>query len=283
MPLHLVSIHRYVVKSCRGEDLAEAVVEPWGLAGDRRWMVVGPDGRFVTARQAHALLTVRPTDTETGLTLEAPGVDPIDVARPDPAVQTPVGIWKSELTAAEAPEAAGWLSALLGLPVRLVYLDDPTRRPTSPAFSRPGDRVSFADGYPLLLTTNASLAALNTAIAEAGGPPVGMHRFRPNVVVDGDLPWAEDTWRRVRIGEAVFRAVKGCARCVMTTLEPDHDTGDVAGGKDPIRTLARTRRFGSEVWFGINLVPDTPGVVIRRGDPVEILDSDTAAIAPLGA
>lgn len=281
--MQLTSIHRYPVKSCRGEDLDSAEVEPWGLAGDRRWMVVDPEGRVITAREAHRLLTIHPVITDTGLRLTSPGAATLEVDTPDPDEQTPVQIWKSSLTAAVATSSGAWLSEVLDRPARLVYLDDPTRRPTSASYSHPDDRVSFADGYPLLITTQASLAALNTALAEGGAAPIGMHRFRPNVVVDGAVPWAEDDWRRVRVGEATFRAVKGCARCVMTTLEPDHSTGEVARGKDPIRTLARIRRFGGETWFGVNLIPDTPGTTIRSGDEVEVLEAVAPGGGPVGA
>lgn len=260
-------------------------------------MVVDQDGLQVTARTDHSLLTVGPTITPGGLRLEAPGADALEVAIPDPASQTPVQAWSSHLTAAVASAAAAdWLTELLHRPVRLVHLDDPTRRPTSPEFSEPTDRVSFADGYPLLATTTASLAALNQAITTQpvspsakhpdpgrGQAAVPMHRFRPSIVIDGGTAWAEDDWRLIRIGEATFRAVKGCARCVMTTLEPDHGTGDIARGHEPTRTLARLRKFGSGIWFGVNLIPDSPGATIRAGDPVEILRAVEPGGGPLGA
>lgn len=283
----LTAIARYLVKSCRGETLTEAVVEPWGLVGDRRWMLVGPEGKFVTARTDPSLVLVRPTSTDEGLVISAPAMADLVVPFPDPAAQTPVTVWSSTLTAAWAGRAAqDWFTELLGRPVRLVYLDDPTRRSADPQYAADADRVSFADGYPLLLTTEASLAALNERIAErAMGPLASMARFRPNVVVSGTSPWEEDDWRRVRIGSVQFRAVKGCARCVLTTVDPD----TAAKGKEPIASLATLRRFDSGVWFGINLVPDlaadamagSPPPRIRVGDPVEILDSVPVGAGPL--
>jgi hypothetical protein len=183
-------------------------------------------------------------------------------------------VWESDLVAAPAgDEAAAWLSEVIGEPVRLVYLDDPTRRPANPAYSRDTDRVSFADGYPLLLTSEESLGALNDWIAEgtkAAEGPVPMRRFRPSVVVSGAPAWAEDGWRRLRIGPVAFRAVKGCDRCVMTTVDPD----TAAKGHEPLFALARHRRWDNKVWFGVNLIPDTPdpGARIRPGDPVEVLE-----------
>lgn len=280
MPV-LTEINRFPVKSCRGETVDRAVVEPWGLAGDRRWMLVDEDGEVITAREANRLVLVDPAITADGLRLTAPDLPPLDVPTPHPADQVPVSIWGSRLTAAAAgPEADAWFSKAAGLPARLVHLDDPTRRPTSPDFSEPGDRVSLADGYPLLVATEESLAALNdvvVAAAPTGREPLPMTRFRPNFVVSGVEPWAEDDWRRVRIGEAVFRAVKGCARCVLTTIDPD--TADRE--KEPIASLAKIRRWDGATWFGVNLVPDTPGATIRVGDEVEVLDAVPPGEGPI--
>lgn len=269
----LSSIHRFPVKSCRGESVDAAVVEPWGLAGDRRWMVVDEDGEVVTAREVNSLVLVDAELTDDGLALTAPGLTPITVRTPEPAVQVPVSLWRSRITAAPAgPEADAWFTAALGRPARLVHLDDPTRRPTSPDFGEPGDRVSFADGYPLLVATEASLAALNDVVVErsqGAHPPLPMTRFRPNIVIAGTEAWAEDDWRRIRVGDAVFRAVKGCARCVITTIDPDTAERE----KEPVASLARIRRWDGATWFGVNLVPDTPGVEIRVGDEVEVLEA----------
>lgn len=280
--MRLTSLHRHPLKSGSIEDLDEATVEPWGLVGDRRWMVVDAEGVFLTAREERRLLAVDAALTPTGLRLRAPGRPTLDVPVPDPAAQVPVRIWSSLLTAAEAPDVSAWLADALGREARLVHLDDPSRRAVNPARGEPADRVSLADGYPMLVATEASLAALNEAIAAGGGDPVPMRRFRPNLVVDGDAPWTEDDWRRIRVGDAVFRAVKGCARCVITTLEPQR-SGEVAGGKEPIRTLARIRRFGGAVWFGVNLIPDTPGATIRVGDEVEVLETAEPGAGPVGA
>lgn len=277
----LTAIHRYPVKSCRGEALDTAVVEPQGLAGDRRWMLVDADGKAVTAREVNRLVLVDPELTDTGLRLSAPGAAPLDVATPDPAGQVPVELWASRFTAAPAgPAADAWFSATLGVDVRLVHLDDPLRRPTSPDFSEPDDRVSMADGYPLLVATEESLAALNDQVlasSATGRDLLPMSRFRPNVVVDGFEPWTEDDWRVLRIGDAVFRAVKGCARCVLTTIDPDSGERE----SEPIRSLARLRRYDGKTWFGVNLVPDTPGAVIRVGDEVEVLEAVEPGSGPV--
>lgn len=278
--MQLTEIRRYPVKSCRGESVAEAVVEPWGLAGDRRWMLVDPDGTAITAREVNALVLVRPKLTPAGLRIRAEGRDDLEVAEPSGA-RVPVTLFGSSIEATPAADDAhAWLSALLGRDTRLVWLDDPTRRATSPDFSVAGDRVSFADGFPLLVTTEESLAALNDdlmARTQGAQEPVAMTRFRPNVVVAGAAAWAEDDWRRIRIGDAVFRAVKGCARCVLTTVDPD----TAERGHEPVATLARIRRWDSATWFGVNLVPDEAGATIRVGDPVEVLAGVAAGGGPI--
>lgn len=271
MPLVVSSLARYPVKSCRGEQLREAVVEPWGLAGDRRWMITDPEGVFATARTLPRLVLIHPVLDEGGVTLHAPGAEPLRVPFPEREGLEDVVVWRSSLKARSAGEAAAaWLTELMGTELRLVHLDDPTRRPVDPEFGEPGDRVSFADGYPLLLTADASLDALNDWIAEganAAEGPVPMTRFRPNVVVSGTAAWAEDDWSVLRIGGARFRAVKPCGRCVLTTVDPD--AGEK--GREPLATLARHRRVGKAIVFGTNLVPDEPGAVLRVGDAVEPL------------
>ncbi|HUA31462.1 MAG TPA: MOSC N-terminal beta barrel domain-containing protein [Streptosporangiaceae bacterium] len=283
MSLVLSDLYRYPVKSCRGQQLADAAVEPWGLAGDRRWMVVDAGGEVVTARERPRLVLVTPHLRDGGLLLTGPGRPDLTVPVPSGGELIPVTVWDSKLLAAPAgPAADAWFSEVIGERARLVYLDDTTRRPTDPAYSRPGDLVSFADGYPLLLTTESSLADLNQNIAagpRASEGPLPMMRFRPSVVIAGAAPWDEDGWRLLRIGGVPFRAVKGCARCVLTMIDPD----TAISGKEPIATLARIRRWDGGTWFGVNLIPDLPGgdASIRVGDPVEVLERDDIFDGPL--
>jgi hypothetical protein len=238
-------------------------------------MVVDETGHMVTARQHPRLVLVTPALNGGGhITLAGPDLPDLTVPVPSGAGLVPVRVWQSDLVAAPAEDKAGaWLTELIGEPVRLVYLDDPARRAPDPAYSEAGDLVSFADGYPLLLTSEESLNALNGWIAEgskAAEGPVPMRRFRPNVVVSGAPAWAEDGWRRLRIGPVTFRNVKGCGRCVLTTIDPD----TAATGHEPLFALGRHRRWDGKVWFGVNLIPETPlgAAVIRRGDPVQILE-----------
>ncbi|MFI6496410.1 MOSC domain-containing protein [Nonomuraea typhae] len=267
------ALHIYPIKSTQGHDLDSAEVEPWGLAGDRRYLVVDAGGTMLTAREFPKLLSCRAEIAGGALTLTGPHAAPL-LVRPAATLST-VTVWRTDVDLRDCgDEAATWLSALIEHPVRLKWLDDPTRRPVNPDHGRPEDRVSLADGYPLLLASTSSLARLNDWIAEDavehGEDPPGplpMRRFRPNVVVDGVAePFAEDEWKRVRIGALDFRVSRGCSRCVLTTI--DHST--YTKGKEPIRTLARHRRWDGKTWFGVLLIPDTTGRV-AVGDPVVAL------------
>ncbi|MFF2847816.1 MOSC domain-containing protein [Streptomyces sp. NPDC058001] len=269
----LASIHVYPVKAAQGHALRAAVVEPWGLAGDRRWMLIDASAKAITQRPHPRLaLTAVEALPDGGVRLSAPGREPLTVAVPDPPGTTVVDIWKDKVEAVPADEAAHvWCSEWLDTDARLVHMADPAMsRPIDPAHARAGETVSFADGYPLLLTTRSSLDALNSLIAQgdhADEGPLPMDRFRPNVVVEGSPPWAEDDWTRVAVGDLTFRVAKRCGRCVVTTT----DQRTAERGKEPLRTLARHRRFGDQLVFGQNLVPETTGV-LRVGDPVTILE-----------
>jgi uncharacterized protein YcbX len=250
------------------------VVEPWGLAGDRRWALIDESGRVVTQRERPRLaLAAAELLPGGGIRVSAADLEPLTVAVPE-AVGTRTAKWSGEKieTVPAAPEAHEWFSAYLGEDVTLVHLDDPaTRRPLDdPSYEGSGRTVSLADAYPLLLTTLASLDALNSLIARGDHSdegPLPMNRFRPNIVVAGTEAWAEDAWKRIAVGEVTFRVAKMCGRCVVTTT--DQETAE--RGKEPLRTLGRHRRFGSQLAFGQNLVPETTGTV-RVGDPVTLLE-----------
>jgi uncharacterized protein YcbX len=268
----LHSIHVHPVKAFRGQSLRKSEVEPWGLAGDRRWVLIDDGGKVVTQREQPLLaLAAAETLSGGGLRLSAEGREPLSVPVPDPVGTTTVEIFGDKVEAVLAgPAAHDWCSGYLGTDVRLAHMDDPaSRRPVDPDFALPGETVSFADGYPLLVTTLGSLDALNSLIARgdhAEEGPLPMNRFRPNVVVSGTEAWAEDGWSRISIGEVTFRVTKMCGRCVVTTT----DQSTARRGKEPLRTLARHRRFAGKLMFGQNLVPESRGSV-RVGDPVTVL------------
>ncbi|MGW2915600.1 MOSC domain-containing protein [Streptomyces asoensis] len=268
----LLSIHVHPVKAFRGQSPRRAVVEPWGLAGDRRWALIDDGGKVVTQRQRPRLaLAAAELLPGGGLRLSAPGLEPLTVAVPDPVGTVSMEIFRDKVEGVLADDAAhAWCSAHVGADVRLVHMDDPAvRRPVDPEYARPGETVAFADGYPLLVTTTASLDALNSLIARDGHTaegPLPMNRFRPNLVVAGTTPWAEDGWSRIAVGEVEFRVAKPCGRCVVTTI----DQGTAARGKEPLYTLGRHRRLGGKLVFGQNLVPLRRGTV-EVGDPVRVI------------
>jgi uncharacterized protein YcbX len=271
--MRVSSIHTYPIKGCYRLSQDRARVEPWGLAGDRRWLIVDPDGVAITQRDHAELTQLRPLRRPegTGIVLRTSGWDDLDVPEPTGGDLIEVKVWAFQGPAMLAGSAADdWLSKALDRPVRLVFLDDPTRRAVEPEHSEPTDRVSFADGFPVLLTNEASLAALNDwVLAESAEEPLPMTRFRPNLVVAGAPAWAEDGWvgGRLRIGRATFRAPKPCDRCVVTTT--DQETGE--RGREPLRVLARHRNVNQLLLFGLNLIPDGTGEV-AVGDPVEAID-----------
>lgn len=261
----LSGLYLYPVKSAAALAVEQAFVEPRGLQHDRRWMVVDEEGTFLTGRQMSRLTLVRATPDAQGLALEAPGMPPLIVKLADANGTLPVTVWKSEVDARLSGAAVdAWLTTYLQRPARLVHMDADVHRPVQSPRARPGDEVSFADGHPLMLITQAALDALNTRLAK----PVSMLQFRPNLVVEGAPAHAEDEWTCVRIGEVVFDVAKACTRCVFITVDPERGERDPDG--EPLRTLTRYRRTGEGVTFGQHLIPRSAGRV-RVGDTVEPL------------
>jgi uncharacterized protein YcbX len=271
--MRVESLHIYPIKSARVLDVDQAQVQPWGLAGDRRWGVVDEAGNRIAAWRHPALLQVVSEPTPDGLQLHGPG-RPLFVPFPDPAVRMPVSHSRLDTAALAGRQASEWFSELLGRPARLVWLDDPRLRPVSQAHGgQTGDFLTLADATPVLLTSLASLAQLTDWIAETAAVrrepapgPLPMSRFRPNVVIDGTLPFAEDGWTGLRLGSVEFRFGELCDRCVMTTIDQD----DLSRSQEPMRTLARRRRWSGQTWFGVRLIPVGSGV-LRVGEAVEPL------------
>lgn len=254
----------YPIKGCRGTRRDAVAIGPRGFEGDRRWMVVDANGTFVTQRTLPQLVRVRPRlDEARGtLALAAPEMDPLELpATHETGDERAIEVWSHRGQAVRSPAGSAWFSRFLGAPHDLVYMAERHLRPVNPERARPGDIVSFADGYPFLLVSEASLADLNQRLPAA----ITAERFRPNIVVSGCEPFAEDGWARLDIGGIPFRGVKRCDRCVVTTV--DLDTGQ--RGPEPLRTLARFRKQDGKVWFGMNLIHDRTGT-LRTGDPVTV-------------
>lgn len=262
-PMHLAALFCYPVKSCRGISLPAAELGPTGLAHDRSFLVVRPDGSFLTQRELPALAIVTTAIAHGRLTVVFPGGRSwsVDLTAPS-GNPTYVQVWGDEVVALDqGDDPAGLFAAHLGQPVRLVRLQQTRAVPEAGAPS--GSQVGFADAYPLLLTTESSLADLNHRMPAL----LPMERFRPNLVVAGSRPFAEDSWRHVRVGAVDIDLVKPCARCAITTV--DQQSGQRAGA-EPLRTLGTFRRGVKGVEFGWNCVPREPGR-LQVGDEVAVI------------
>jgi uncharacterized protein YcbX len=260
----LSGLHVYPIKSCSGIAIEEWEVDERGLRHDRRWMLVDEEGRFMSQRRFPRMALIGVRIGHDGLVVDAPDMPSLEVPLQPPAGRLILArVWDDLVEASPVSDDADrWFEKFLGVRYRLVYLPDRSLRPVDPAYGRPGDQVGLADGFPFLLISEASLADLNARLEQ----PVPMNRFRPNLVVGGCEPFAEDGWKLVRIGQLTFRVVKPCSRCTITTV----DQRTAAKSKEPLRTLARFRRAGTKVLFGQNLIHDQTGI-IRVNDPVEII------------
>jgi len=262
----LSQINLYPVKSLRGFSVDSANITTRGLEYDRRFMVVDSMGEFLTIRERPAMATVKTAINGDKLVLTNAFGDSIAVPlTPPPGPLKAVRVWSSTVEAHEvSDEANALLSESLDADARLVYMPDSSERALKAGRGEPGDIVSFADGYPLLIATEASLAELNRRIVERGGKPVPMNRFRANLVVTGGPAFAEDELGVMTVGAAGFRAAKPCVRCQVTTT--DQITGEVLG-PEPLATLATFRDSPDGVRFGTNLIPMRSGT-LRVGDAV---------------
>ena len=256
----------YPIKACRGFDVAESHVERMGLADDRRMMVVTPEGEFLTQREYPKLALITPALKNDSVTLSAPNFDSIQFGIQKSGTPTSVNIWKSKGVSAidQGDETAQWLSDWLGISVRLVHVDQNFKRRLNPDFAVSAeDHTGFADGYPILIISEASLQDLNSKLDSA----LPMNRFRPNIVVKGCDPFAEDTWKRIRIGGVEMALVKPCPRCEVTTIDKE----TLERNKEPLKTLATYRKQDGGAMFGMNVIPLNEGG-INVGMSVEVLE-----------
>lgn len=254
-------LYEYPVKGLLGNELCCATVNKRGLAMDRRWMLVDDKGEFISQRQLPALTQFLPAHQDYLTIKHLPSGDSKSIVAAEFRDLHKVIVWGQECSAHSAVNGINqWLSDKLKAPVRLVYMDDYDIRPVESASKN--DIVSFADGYPVLLTSEASLDDLNNRLDDA----VGINRFRSNIVIDGDIPYAEDNWQRIKIGNVVFKVIKQCARCHVINI--DQDSG--LATKEPLETLNTYRKDGNKVNFGINLIPETTGI-LHEEDKVIVL------------
>lgn len=268
--LRLSGIFIHPVKSCAAVALNVAHVENLGLAHDRRWLLVEAEsGKFITGRECPELVLLRAVVSPDGV---------LQLCAPSPSVlalrtvfvsakQRQVRVWDDEVCAALADAETNLaLSNWLGRAVELVHFDARSQRQLDRKYAQSSDQTAFSDGYPVLLISQASLDALNAKLVQ----PITMRRFRPNLVIGGTLEaHAEDGWKRVQIGSALFDVVKPCVRCVFTTVDADLGARDPSG--EPLNTLKTYRRSPKGITFGMNLIPRNSGAMIQVGDVLSVI------------
>jgi uncharacterized protein len=266
MTLSLSSLHIYPVKSAGGISVDHCAVDAFGPRYDRRWMATDQSGRFLSQREDPRLALVGTAIAGDLLVLSAAGHPSLSLPLSGtPAPRRRVEVWADQVSAEDCgADADDWISSVLGRPARLVRMPDDGERQIDQRYASAGEHTAFSDGFPFLLIGEQSLAELNGRLSA----PLPMNRFRPNLVVRGSAPHAEDDWARIQIGDVVLRVAKPCARCVVTTT--DQETGE--RGVEPLRTLATYRKVGGKVLFGQNLVHEGVGT-LRVGDAVSILDA----------
>ncbi len=276
--MQVVELAVYPIKSCRGFTLEAATIAPTGFAGDREYVIADAQGQFLSQRQCPQMAQIAVTASGDQLVLSAPegDLEPFAWVPTSSGPEQPVQVWRDRTLAIDQGDAvAQWLQRALQLEqtVRLLRQTPQHIRPIDPAYAtQPNQPVSFADGYPFLLTNTASLADLNHRLQAAypdGVDVVPMNRFRPKIAIASDRPFAEDDWQAVQIGSVVFDTVKPCSRCIITTT--DQQSGQRNPLNEPLRTLAQFRQQpAAGILFGVNAIARQAGT-IRVGDRVEVL------------
>lgn len=257
------SLNIYPIKSCAGIPVSIAVIDRRGFRNDRRWMIVDSTGKFLTQRVLPRLSLVKTSIEPYSLTVTGPSMAPLDLpVELSGSPTTEVEVWGDRVQALQAgPEARAWFSQFLGIDCQPVFMPESSSRVVDPQNSSQERPISFADGFPFLLISEASLEDLNSRLPE----PILMNRFRPNIVVRGCDPYAEDSWKSIRIGGVRFQVAKPCARCVTTTVDQAKGTA----GKEPLHTLSLYRNRNGKVLFGQNLTHEGTGM-LRVGDQVAL-------------
>lgn len=256
------SLYVYPVKSLAGIRVTSFRMDDFGPAHDRRWMIVDADRQFVTQRSNSELARIGTRLEEGRVMVDIPGEGEFSLVAGSEECR--VRVWQDWTKALYGGnEASEALSRYCGETFRFVFMPDETFRRVDASRVTEYRRVSFADGFPLLITNLASLEELNSRLETA----VEMRRFRPNIVVEGAAPWEEDEWTALSVNNIVFSLIKPCSRCVMTTVDPDR--GVKAPDLQPLRELGTYRRTADGVIFGMNAIHESAGD-IRVGSPVTL-------------
>ncbi len=267
----LQNIHVYPIKSSAGIELSNSWVGEHGLAMDRRFVIASPDGEFITARTQPTLCLIQANITATGLIVTAPNMLPLVIDyNALLASYVDVRVWNDTISAQQCTDDINqWFSQYLQRPCQLLFFGAASER----FVKNKKSQVGFADGYPLLLISQASLDSLNTRYSSEDNP-ISMAQFRPNIVIDNCDAFAEDTWQHIRIGNVEFELTKPCSRCIFTTVDPL--TAQKHPQQEPLKTLKNYRQLANgDILFGQNLVALNQGQ-IKQGDSVEVLKRQTA-------
>jgi uncharacterized protein YcbX len=272
--MQVCEINMFPLKSARGISLAESDIAPEGIPGDRGMMLADPSGHFVNQRDLPTMARLQVVADGDGFRFSMDGKGEIRIERPPAYRRIDVAVWKSIVSAALADrEVNARLSEWLERDVQLVFFDERAKRTASDDWAGPDTPVTFADGYQVLVTTTGSLAAINAEMERHGEGQVGMDRFRANIVIEHDAPFADDLWEAIEINGVRLDLVKPCSRCIMITQ--DQQTGS-RDGANPMTALGRIRMSADRrvpgPLFGWNAVPRSKGR-IRRGDPVTVLST----------
>ena len=252
----------YPVKSMRQVSLDSSELHLGGLRNDRRWMVVDEDGNMITQRECARLCLIQPRLFVEGVVLSVQDFSDLKVYTPDKNMMN-VKVWDDVCHVYDAgDEAAVWLSDFLKMKCRLVYFPDDEVRIVDQTYAEARDQTAFSDGFPVLIISQDSLDYLNSQM----DAPVEMARFRPNIVVSGCEPFAEDNWKVIKIGELQLRLVKPCSRCIIPSI--NIETSEK--GREPLRTLVACRKRGKKVYFGQNGILDGNGN-IKTGMKIEVV------------
>jgi len=258
----------YPIKSCAQIALHKADISPFGLAMDRRWMLVDENGTMLTQRKHPRLCLIQPELNNRALRIQAPDMPVLQVpeinTRDNTLLETTASVWNDSCRAIDCGEAAArWFSDFLGISARLVFFPDNEERQVDLNYARKGDKTAFSDGFPYLLISQESLDDLNNRL----DTPVEMKRFRPNLVVRGATAFAEDQWQKIRMGEVSFRLVKPCSRCIIPSINP----ATAEKTTEPLKTLSGYRMRDNKIFFGQNVIAEGSGR-LETGMQVEVLE-----------
>lgn len=258
--MHVVELYTYPIKSARGIALSRATLDDAGIQFDRRFMFVDADGNFLTQRVYPRMALIEVTLHDDSVRARAPGLGEVDVPLDDGVLtgEREVNIWRDRCVAhVVSREATDFAREFFGIDADLVRMPSTPTRSVDSRFVDGFRGIGFADAFPLLVASRASLDAVNATLAT----PIPMRRFRPNIVVDGTTAFAEDAWRALRVGDLTLTLPKPCERCVIVNVDPESGTST----PEALRALAKLHTVGGRVLFGQNAIHDRAGE-LRVGD-----------------